>query len=97
MISYNGLINLKIMSIIIFVFQFMRCLKAERIKSKLTPIYIILFFTAIAVALYIGVFGNTGFGTQKILAIFLAVGLVAALIGDALAWIAYGLLFKIKG
>ena len=98
--SYDMLIAIARVGILMFIIQFICCLKAKRINSKLTPVYITLFFAVIAVAIYIGVievFWDTGLGVQQIYAILLIMRVVAALVGDALAWIAYGILLKIKG
>jgi len=71
--------------------QYLFCLKTEKIAIKLIPVYIIIFFALFALALHVGVFGIMRLNMHQAFAFLLAVGIGAALVGDALAWLAYWL------
>ena len=87
---YNGIIILVTISYLMFIIQFVLCLKAERIAIKLIPVYISILVIITSVVLYAGVFRTAGFNSeQRIYALFFIIAGIVALVGNALAWIAY--------
>ena len=87
---------LGIIGIILFVIQLVFCFIPKGTAIKLIPVYIILLFVLLATALYIGVFGPGSFGASRILAWLLTIGIVAAIVGDVIAWIVFGIVINCK-
>ena len=96
--SYSVIFIMEIISYLLFIIQFILCLKVKKIAIKLIPVYIIVLVIITTVVLYTGVFGTEDyFSEQQIYIIFyLCTGAAAALVGDALAWIAYFISLKIE-
>ena len=93
---HKTLIILGIICILMFFMQLMFCVTKKSKIIKRIPLYIILFFTLFAIILYIGVLGSGSFGGTRIVAVLIIMGIVPAFIGNALAWLGYGIIKKNK-
>jgi len=83
----GAIIFIGVMIAILFgTIQFHLCKKRKKIWIKLMPVYVIVFFALLAVALYNGVFGMWGWGGEIFLAMFIAFWIIAAIIGDIVGW-----------
>ena len=92
--DYRTIIILGAISIVFMVTQLLFSFKAKRTVMKYVPVYIILLSFLFSLLLYFGVFVvGTGFlNAERILAFLIGIGIGAALVGEALAWIVYKLL-----
>jgi len=59
---------------------------------KYVPVYIILLAFLFSLLIYFGVFGTGFLSAERIFASLIGIGIGAALVGEALAWIVYKLL-----
>ena len=90
--DYRTIIILGAISIVFLVTQLLFSFKAKRTVMKCVPAYIILLSFLFSLLLYFGVFGTGFLNAERIFASLVGVGIGAALVGVALAWIVYKLL-----
>ena len=87
---------LGLIGIIFLAIQLLFCLKAKRMAVKLIPVYFILFCLLVAALFYVGAFGTGFLNAERIVAWLIGIGVVAATVGDAIAWAIYGSIIKIR-
>ena len=90
--DYRTIIILGAISIVFLVTQLLFFFKAKRTVMKYVPVYIILLSFLFSLLLYFGVFGTGFLNAERILAFLIGIGIGAALVGEALAWMVYKLL-----
>jgi len=90
--NYRTIILLGAISIFFLVIQLLFFFKAERTVIKYVPVYIIILAFLFSMLLYFGVFGTGFLSAERIFASLVGVGIGAALVGEALAWIVYKIL-----
>ena len=90
--DYRTIIILGAISIVFLVTQLLFSFKAKRTVMKYVPVYIILLSFLFSLLLYFGVFGTGFLNAERILAFLICIGIGAALVGEALAWMVYKLL-----
>jgi len=90
--DYRTIIILGAISIVFLVTQLLFSFKAKRTVMKYVPVYIILLSFLFSLLLYFGVFGTGFLNAERILAFLIGIGIGAALVGEALAWMVYKLL-----
>lgn len=80
-----------ILAVIVFVIQYVLCLKANRKAFKLIPAYIIVALYAIAVlfCLIDILDGSGGVAIWMIFAFIISMANTVALVADIIAWVAY--------